>query len=258
MNKTSPTILTALAISSAALVGSVGAASISTWTVARDNTAPSVNTGLNTSSPTFGNGTASNADNMFVVGQFGEVVSLAVGQTLNVTFDITLTGGVSTNPNQYRFVVGDYGVTADESWVGGWNFVTDQGLYRGRTNGNIQSTSNNALNLSATTATSGIFDGDSIAAYTFTFSITRDSATTVDLFGSLVGGDGPFSLTYTKENQGTSLFGYTGVGLLFGDPADLDQASISTAQFTVVPEPSSTTFLGLTIGMSLIFFRRRA
>ncbi|MGB6220741.1 hypothetical protein [Haloferula sp.] len=216
---------------------------ISKWNIARDSPAGSVNTDLNTSSPTFGDGSTDNVNEAFVTGEFGETVSLAVGETLRVSLGITFTGGSSINPNQYRFVVGDYGTTADQSWVGGWNFVPDQNLYQARTNGNVQSTNPNAQSLVATAVTSGTFNADSTAAYAYTFSITRDSATTVDLSGRLVGGDGTFDLTYTKENQATSLFDYNGMGILFGGFSELDQATVSNAQYSVLPSAGPSDYV---------------
>jgi hypothetical protein len=240
-------------------VTTVHAASIVTWNVARDSMAVSANSGLNTSSPTFGNNTAENVDGAFFTGEFGETISLAVGETLTVTYGITLTGGTNAADN-FRFVVGDYGTTADQLWDGGWNYITDSDMYQARTgvSGNVQSNGGNAVALSATQVSSGTFLGDSTAAYTYTFSVTRDSASTVDLVGSLVGGNGLLDQTYTVEDRTTTLFDYNGVGLLFGSSGDLEQASLSNASYSVtaIPEPSSAALLGLG-GLALIIRRRR-
>ena len=212
----------------------VQAGAISTWNIARDSSAGSVNLGLDTDSPTFGDGSSGNVNDVFVTGEFGETKSLAVGETFTVTYDITFTGGSDT-ADQYRFVVGDYGIDADQDWVGGWNFVTNSDLYRARTDGNIQSTGGNAAPLGATKVSSGSFSGDSMAAYTFTFSITRDSSTTVNLEGSLFGGDGLLDQTFTKEGVSTSIFDYNGVGILFGGSSNLDQATLSNARYSLNP-----------------------
>ena len=232
------------------------ATAITTWNIARDSSAGSVNSGLNTDSPTFGDGTSSNIRDAFVTGEFGQTVSLAVGEILTVSYDINYTGGVS-NLVQYRFVVGDYGATADQNWNGGWNFVTGEDLYQGRTDGNVQSTAGNSEPLGATETVSGTFSGDSTEAYTYTFSITRTSATTVDLVGSLVGGDGSYSLEYVANNISTSLFDYNGVGLLFGATSNLDQASLSGAQFAVIPEPSTFALFGGMLALGLVALRRQ-
>ena len=243
------------AFTAASMLGSADAAPIDTWNIARDSDAGSVNSGLSTDSPTFGDGSENNIDKSTFTGEFGETVSLAVGETLTVTYGITLTGG-SNDSTSYRFVVGDYGVTADLTWTGAWNFIVGQDLYQGRTNGNIQSTGGNAVALGATQASTGSFAGDSSSSYTLTWSITRDSATTVDLEASLVGGNGSLDQTYTKLDQTTSLFDYNGVGISFGGDSNMDQAVIANASFTVVPEPGSLALIGLG-GLCLNKRRRR-
>jgi hypothetical protein len=86
--------------------------------------------------------------------------------------------------------------------------------------------------------------------------ITRGSATSVDLSASFVGGDGAYSNSYAQNGQATSLFTYTAVGILTSGATDLDQLSISNAQYSVVPEPSSALLGGL--GVLLLLRRRRA
>ncbi len=247
-------MITRISIIAAFLAVSSNAATISTWNLAADSAGGSVNSGMDTDSPTFGNGNPSNIDNAIFTGEFGETITLAVGETLTVSWDITLTGGLN-NGEQLRFLVGDYGTTANLDWNGGWNFIEGQDLFTARTDGIMISNSADAVDLNATKVQSGSYDGDSVAPYTFTFSVTRDSTTTVDLVGSLVGGDGNLSRTYTELDRTTSLFDYNGVGILFGNGLDQDQAVISGAQYSVIPEPSAL-LLGAMGGLLLLRRRR--
>jgi len=255
-----PTIFAVLSGSAVA----VNAAAIDSWVVAKNST--TTNTGLNTDSPTFGDGTTDDADDIFVVGEFGETVSLAVGDTLTASYDITFTGGDSGLLDQYRFVLGEYTDSSDDAaWNGGWNFVLGGDIWDARTDGNVQSTNGNASDLGATKATSGTFSGDSLAAYTYTMSVTLATSSTVDLEVSLVGGDGNYDSTFTKTGQsttGTNFSGtnYNGVGLLMGNGANVDQASFSGAEFTYVPVPEPSTTLGLVslVALGLVARRRRA
>ncbi|HKK18546.1 MAG TPA: hypothetical protein VJ952_07675, partial [Opitutales bacterium] len=237
-----PTIFAVLSASAVA----VNAAAIDSWVVAKNSTTTS---GLLTDSPTFGDGTTDDADDIFVVGEFGETVSLAVGDTLTVSYDVTFSGGTNSS-FEYRFVLGEYTNSSDDAaWNGGWNFLPGDDIYDARTDGNIQSKSSNAAPLGATESTSGSFSGDSTAAYTYTMTVTLTSSTTVDLEASLVGGDSSYDSTFTltgatiPTDNGFSGTNYNGVGLLMGNGANMDQASISGAEFTYVPVPEPSTTL---------------
>ena len=232
--KTNKTLLTATITGTALFAGSVYAAPIDDWTLVRDlNAGPE--SGLNTDSPTFGDGTANAADNIVAVGLFGEDVTLAIGETLTVSFGITYTGG---GTNDTRYIVGDYGddPVAEDGWIGGWNHTRTTNLRQARTDGSVQSTGgDSAAVVGATEDVSGTFSGDDATAYAFTMSITRESATTVDLVSSLVGGTGLFDQTYTANDVTTSLFTYNAAVIHLSGGLNLDQGSVTGAQYNRRP-----------------------
>ena len=244
-------------------VSSVTAATIANW---QEVNAGSTNSGMNTDSPTIGDGSANDADNAFVGGQFGTVgspesVTLAIGETLTVSGSVVLTGGAAaSNPDQFRIAVGDDGgqlaLGSLAGWNSGWMFEPTDDIFQGRTDDVIISAFGNAVALGATvTDTGGAWSANSTVAYDFSFSITRDSATTVDLFSSVTGGDNAVNLTGTVDNVTTSAFTYTAVAFLFGNNMDLDQGSFSNVQYSVIPEPSALVLGAL--GSLLILRRKR-
>jgi hypothetical protein len=260
----------ALAGSSLIAMPSANAATIANWK--EMNPALSgTNSGMNTNSPTIGNGTAENADDAWVAGRFGTVaspesVTLSVGQTLTVSGSVTFTGGLSgtaTQLNQFRFGVFDGGAdfaSDTTTWAnGGWiNTPTgsNAGIYQAATTSNFLTNNTNAVLLTSTTDTTNgnAFNADSTTPYNWSFTITRDSLTTVDLAASLTGGLNAVNFARTVDNRTTTLFTYSTVGLLFGGGMNLDQGALSNVQYNVIPEPRTALLGGL--GM-LVLLRRR-
>lgn len=269
--KTSPLFL----LASAAICHG---ATVSNWQVmsALAGTASSTS-GLNTNSPVFGDGTANDMDGVGLAGLFGTAatpasVTLGIGGTLTVTARVTLTGGLSTGAGGgYRFSVqndaGQFSVPSANNWGGGWNHIldtgntTNDGFYRAGTDVHFMSAFGNASQLADQSSpgfsTSGSFNGDSTSTYLWTMSITRDSATTVDLFSSFVGGDGNFSESYTLNDVSPTIFTYNAVGIQTTATTDLDQLSLSDVQYTysVIPEPSAALLGGF--GLLAMLRRRR-
>jgi len=197
--------------------------------------------GMDTDSPTIGDGTDESADNARLLSLFGangspETVSLAEGETLTVSVDVVFTGANQVT-SQYRFLVlndgGQISGGSDGNFTGGWNYELNNSIYQSRSNGAFPSTGGNAVSLGSTQDVSGEFLGDSVLPYTWSMAITRDSATTVDIVASLIGGDGEFSEIMTSEDVETTLFDYTAVGILLGQSANFDLVEFSNAQFEV-------------------------
>lgn len=244
-------------------------ATIANW---KEFNAGSTNSGMNTDSPTIGDGSANNADNAWIGGRFGTVaspesVTLAVGETLTVSGSVVLTGG-STASSNLRFGVFDESGQFDSGGVtwanGGWIFRDDAtGWYQARTDNVFVSTNPNSVDIADTISdTGGGFDGDSTAPYEWTMTITRATATTADLFASLTGGDNGVNRTYTINGvdatapNANSAFTFNAVGVLFGGTLDLDQGELSNVQYNVIPEPSSSLLACLAAGLGLLRRRR--
>ena len=251
------------------LVNIAGAAAIANWKEFNTNAAVVPITDANTDSPVFGDGvTANSAQAAWIGGQFGttgspESVTLAVGETLTVSGGLTLTGGTNAN-NQFRFGVfndgGQFAADSGSNWTGGWlhsiGNVATSDLWQGRTNGAFISTAPNAVDLNSVVTRSGAFDGDSTTPFSFSMTITRDSATTVDVVSLITGGDGGYSEEYVEDDITTGNFTYSAAGLLFGGSSGVEQASFSGVQYEVaaIPEPSSLALFGL--GVLGLFGRR--
>lgn len=261
----------AAAGSSLLAMSSAYAATIANWKEMNPNAAVPTNSGMNTDSPTIGNGTANNAADAWVAGRFGTVaspvsVTLAIGDTLTVSGSVTFTGGLSSTGaqlNQFRFGVYDGGAAfaADNTiWAnGGWINTptgTNAGMYQASTTSSFLTNSAPAVLLTSTTTNTGTFNADSPTAYNWSFTITRDSTTTVDLSASLTGGPSPVNFARSVNNQTTSLFTYSTVGLLFGNGMALDQGALSNVQYSVIPEPSTTLLSGFLLGLGLLTRRR--
>ena len=199
-----------------------------------------------TGSPTFGDGVTANSSQMAWIGaRFGEVgapvsVTLAAGETLTVSGSVVLTGGTN-NSNQFRFGIfndaGQFALDDGDNWAGGWlhssGVAATSDLYQGRTDGPFISSAGNALQMNATKTRTGSFDGDSVTPFTFMMSITRDSATTVDIVSQFAGGDGDWSEELVLEDVTTSIFTYTAHGWLFGGSSGVEQVAFSDVEYSV-------------------------
>lgn len=228
-----------------------------------------VNSGLDTDSPIIGNGTTNNADNAWLAARLGTVttpaaVTLAVGETLTVSGSVVLTGGDDLRREGFRVGVFD-AVTEFENGTttfanGGWLMVpSSNGIFQARTDGAFISNLGNAVSLGGTASPNtapATFVGDSTTPFTWSFSITRATTTTVDLAGAFAGGDGNYGYAMSNPGVTTSLFTYNVIGLLLSNDLNMDQASFSDTQFSVIPEPTSALLIGLSAGVGLLRRRR--
>lgn len=230
-------------------VSALSAGPIANWKEFNPNAAVVPITGAATNSPTFGDGVTQNSSQMaWVGGQFGTVeapasVTLAVGETLSVTGSVVLTGGTNNN-NQFRFGIfndgGKFALDDGSNWIGGWlhsiGAVTTSDLWLGRTDGPFISTAGNAVDLNSVKTRTGLFDGDSVEAFEFSMSITRDSETTIDIASIITGGDGALSEEFVVEDLETPLFTYTSMGWLFGGSSGVEEVDFSNVEYSVTGE----------------------
>ncbi len=220
------------------------AGTVANWKQLNPAASPPVS-GLDTDAPTFGDATANSAQNAWLAGHFGTVASpesviLAVGQTLEISGSMILTGGTNT-ANQIRFGIfndgGQFAADNGSNWTGGWmhnnGTATSSDLWRGTTSGAFVSTGGNAMDLDAVKTRTGTFDGSSVAPFDFRMTITRDSETTLDIVSRLAGGDGSLDEMYVKDDVAATDFTFTCVGVLLGGTSGVDQAVFSGVAFTV-------------------------
>ncbi|MFT5127822.1 MAG: hypothetical protein ACI8W8_001429, partial [Rhodothermales bacterium] len=202
-------------------------------------------------SPTFGNGNAANAASSFIGGRFGAIgspvsVTLAQGEQLTVTGDLVLTG--SASGNNYRFGIfndgGLFDANSGSNWTGGWMHQIGGDLFQGSTTGVYLTGGGNAVDLNALKTSSGSVNGNSATPFTFTMTVTRDSATSVDIVSSFVGGGSAINQQYTENDVTTALFTYTTVGFLFDGSSSVDQGIFSNVQYAVNLLPTLSTFAG--------------
>jgi len=205
--------------------------------------------GADTDSPTFGDGVTQNSSQMaWVAGLFGTVeaptsVTLEVGETLTVTGSVNFTGG-SNNNNQFRFGIfndsGKFALDDGSNWLGGWlhsiGSAATSDLWVGRTDGPFISTAGNAISLNSVKIRTGTFVGDSLEPFSFSMSITRDSATTIDIVSLIVGGDGDLSEEFVREDIETTQFTYTSHAWLFGGSSAVEKVAFSGVEYAVTKD----------------------
>ena len=201
--------------------------------------------GLNTDTPVVGDGSADNAEGSSFAGQFAEAITLEVGDSLTVSGTVNLTGGFANPNGQFRFGVfndgGQFAANSASNWAAGWlhditgGYSIQGDLYQARTDGAFASTGGNSVDLNATKSSTptNSFAGNSTAPYTWSMTVTRDSAATVDLTSVFNGGDGGLLERYEEADVTTSNFTYTATGWLFGGVSGLDQATFSNVDVTV-------------------------
>jgi hypothetical protein len=223
-------------------ISALSAAPIANWKELNPNEliVPIMDAG--THSPTFGDGITENSSQMaWVAGLFGTVgapasVTLEVGQTLTVTGSVIFTGG-SNNNGQFRFGIyndsGKFALDDGSNWTGGWLHSMGSDLWVGRTDGPFISTAGNAIALDSVETRTGTFVGDSLEPFTFSMSITRDSATTIDIVSLITGGDGELSEEFVREDIETTLFTYTSLGWLFGGSSAVEEVAFSNVEYAV-------------------------
>lgn len=215
-----------------------------------------------TNSPTFGTGASNSAQGTWATSLFGTPTApfsytlSQIGDRITVQGSVNLTGGAG-NDSQYRFGIWNDNGGFNSDVTTGWNgYMLDAGrIFRTPTNAGFISNGGNAVNLGATVLTeTGTFNKDSTNDFDYVMTITRTGADSVEIFASLIGGDGNLVSQYLATDTGVTNFTYTAHGWLFGGVSGLNQGQFFNVM--VSPEPT-VPMLGLLGALALLSVRRR-
>jgi hypothetical protein len=247
------------------LVTEADAAAVVNWVI--DQGVPAT-FGMDTNSPTIGDGSPENADQVILHATFPTIALSNHGDAILLTGSVTLFGITATDSGtnqQLRFGLFD---TLGSASTGGWlgyfvanSTAANAGVVRQRNAGNVDLfISNNGSTIVASTAnppnsrTGATITNDT---YGFSLQLTRDG-NNFDIAGALFGGPGgnfldSFELTDLPPAV-SETFTFNGVGFLLGNAMNVDQAQYNNIDVTFIPEPSACILLGLG---GLFWTRRR-
>ena len=232
----------------------------------------SISSGLNTSAPVLGNGSADSADSQTIY------AASASSHTLAATGDkVTLSGSVTfaglSTPQADQFRIGIYDVNG-QSGVTGWlgYFATNTGAPTGgtgpsasrlweRSSPNAGSFGSGTGAISVATANATPSNGAfASGTYTFSVSATR-TATGLDLAWSFVSAGLGYSVSGTYSDATPQSYVFNRVGIFTGGSLNAAQASFADVDLSftpaAVPEPASAAALAGLAGLALVAGRRR-
>ncbi len=254
--------------------GTLVVTDVDSWFVARDGTAGATTlTDANTNSPKAGDATAGsdNADNASLGGTWGSTISLAEGETLNLSGTVTFTDSTFTDAawrvglydddgNQSGASDGGITIIAQDSNVGIAN--SGASFHEGRTDGFWMSTGGNSDDFDSSvqeTAPSGSWTSGT--TYDWSLSIVRTGVTSATTTFNVTGGGG-FSTDASGSDSthvlASDFDNIDTVGILFANSTNLDFAELGNIQISVVPEPSSLLLLIGCFSLLLMGRRRRS
>lgn len=221
-------------------VGVLSATPVTNWVATNGDTAFTAGTAA-TDSPV-----TTDADAETIVGSF-PLVTLAIGQSLQLTGSVTITGGAGTLPgNQLRWGLFDSpGVPATGAgagYIGVWATASNGVANLNRANGSTT----NPFSGSATTLISSATDPDGGTsdyneALSFSLTVTRLNETQIRTTASLSdGNDLLVEWPETDSPASPSSFSYDAVGILLGGTLNASSAAFSnvTVQGVVPPQDS--------------------
>lgn len=235
--------------------------------------------GLNTASPTLGNGSTNSASpsaqTLHAATQSSYFLS-AVGDSITLSGGVTFQNSAAPEADQFRFGLYDSnGQSGRTGWLG--YFVTNSGAPTGGTGPtagrlwerNDPNTGSFGSGTGATQVTSGVSisvspsntsfgSGD----YIFSLSYTR-TETGLDIAWSIIGtGESNYSLAGSYSDATPETYTFNRAGFFIGDKLNANQVSFSNIDVTyaaVIPEPASVALLLATAaGLLTVVSRRRA
>ncbi len=228
------------------------AAAITSWTRGLGTNSSN----LGTSNPTFGNGAATSADQQSIYATISTYSLLNAGDSVAFSGNVNFTLSGSGNANLFRIGLYDVnGQSNTNGWLGylyGNSAGTTAGVLGERNNpnsGGYYSFVTGSTSVSSATATgnTSLTTGDCA----FSFTITRNVSSGLDIAWSLVGAGYNLSGTYTDATPQTYTFNRVALTTVTG----LNASEIQFSNLAVIPEPS-TVFL-MALGLGVILFRRK-
>lgn len=224
------------------------AAPVTTWT----QYSGSISSGLDTSSPVLGNGTADSADSQSIYATVNTITLASTGDSLTLSAGVNLSGLVTPQADQFRF--GLYNVNG-QSGATGWlgYFASNSGTSAGPTYSRLWERDNpntgsfgsgtgatTIANVTASPSNTSFVSGN----YTFSLTLTR-VATGLQIDWTLIGTNVSYTASGSYLDTTPQTYAYNRVGIFTGGGLNAAQASFSNVSVTAVPEPA-------TLGMAVL------
>jgi hypothetical protein len=239
------------------LIAHSQAALVTNWTERLGDTPVS---GMNTASPTLGDGTSNSADAMSIYASMPTVTLTNVGDSVTLSASVTLSG-IAGGANQFRWGLYDVnGSVNDTGWLGYFGssgHSTSGAALNERASGNtgwyMTTGAGNAASIQTAAAPNVAFND---ATYNILLTLER-TASGIQIDSSIIRSSDSLQFGLHSIEDTTPLtYSFNRVGFLIGGTLDADQAQFSSIDVTFVPEPSASA-LGLVGASTLLLLRRK-
>jgi hypothetical protein len=238
----------------ALMSGLARATPVTNWTERLGDTPAS---GLDTASPTLGDGTPNSADAMSIYATIPTVTLANVGEKVTLSGSATLSG-IAGNPNQFRWGLYSMNGSSDDTgwlgYMGNHGHTTNAANLLERTNPNTSWYMSSAGGAAPTIA-SGIAPATGFADGTYNFLLTLErTASGIQIDTSIIrSSDSKQFGLISFEDTTPQTTTFDRVGILIGGVLDADQVQFSNIDvtFTAAPEapPQIASFVGLGGGL---------
>jgi len=223
-----------------------------------------ISSGLNTSSPVLGNGTADSGDNQSIYAITPVSYTLAVGDTLTLSGGVTFSSLVTPQADQFRFGLYDVnGQSGGTGWLG--YMASNSGASAGPTYSRLWERNNpNTGSFGSGTGATAVANvnaspsNTSFASGTYTYSLTITRvATGLEVDWTLIGTSLSSSVSGSYIDTTPQTYTFNRVGFFTGGSLNAAQVNFSNVDLTYAPVPEPAV-LGLAIGgLALCFARPR-